>query len=102
MTETKVLFGVLMNDETFEVESNDRKLKIALVRVQTILEGQMQERYRTYYWVKDDKEWQKVDNCAFYDSPKEFLNTLDNSDDFTCAIADIRQQMRDKEITTTD
>lgn len=99
MTETKVLFGVLMADGTFEVESNDRGLKIAIALVQTILNGTKQERYHTDYWVKDGKEWQKVDNGAFYNSPNEFLDLLKCAEDFSRAVADIRQQMEKREST---
>ena len=97
MRETEVFHGVLMADGTMEVVSNDRQLKIAIVKACVIQDGEVKEFYRSKYWVKDGLEWERVNESANYNSPGDFLNAIREADDFTMAVADIERQ---KEETT--
>ena len=100
MKETEKAYGVLMVDDTMEVISNDRQLKIAIVKSRVIQDGEINEFYRSVYWVKDGLEWERVSESQNYKTADEFLSAIEGADDFTLAVADIKRQK--EECQTTD
>lgn len=100
MREIEKVYGVLMVDGTMEIISNDRQLKIAIVKSRVIQEGEINEFYRSVYWVKDGLEWERVSESQNYKTADEFLSAIEEADDFTLAVADIKRQK--EECKTTD
>ena len=99
MRETEKTYGVLMADGTMEVISNDRQLKIAIVKSTVIQDGEITEFYRSVYWVKDGLEWERVNESQSFKTKDEFLNAIDVADDFTLAVADIKRQKEENQTT---
>lgn len=99
MEVTERVNGVLFADGTMEVVSNDRQLKIAIVKCRIFQDGEQREIYRSEYWVKDGLEWERVNDSANYNTPDEFLDTIDGAEDFSRAVADIKAQREENRTT---
>lgn len=89
-------YGILYADGTLQVESNDRELRIILSHIIVIDEGKKIENYRSTYFVKDGFEWQQTTESANYNSAEHFIEAISYADDFTLAIRDIDEQMKNE------
>ena len=72
----------------YEVLSNDGTIKIQL-RHTTVMDGSMEsDFYHTVMWIMEDGGWLKVNSTQNYRTKEEFIRTIDESEDFTQAMAE--------------
>ena len=98
MRETRQPYGILYDDGTLEVESNDRQLRITLSKTKVFKDdGSQVEMFRSTYYVKDGLEWERTLNSANYNDAEDFLEAISSSEDFTQSVRDIREQQKERE-----
>jgi hypothetical protein len=76
----------------YEVTSNDETIRIQL-RHATVMDGGMEsDFYHTEMWVKEDNGWIRANNVQNYKTKKEFIDAIRDVEEFTQAIAEMRDR----------
>lgn len=87
---------VLKTISGYEVLSNDRKIKIILHET-TVMSGAMEtELYIAHYYVKEGTEWFKTNTAHSYESERDFISSICQTDAFSEAISELRETLSEE------
>lgn len=99
MTETKPLRGFLTQNGC-EVVSNDGLIKICLSKRMVLpQDGIKQVGYYSLFFVQEDRHvWRMSSNAGdFYPTIKDFIIALRGSDEFSEAVRDLYNEMKEND-----
>ena len=94
MTEQKKPFGIVRADGSMELETNDRQVRIMLLRVTVLRDGDLSSSYRSTYWVKENNSWLEIEHGKPYKDVDEFLDEVRQSAELSKAYAEIAEQIK--------
>ncbi len=94
MTEQKKPFGIMRADGSMELETNDRQVRIMLLRVTVLRDGDLSSSYRSTYWVKENNSWLEIEHGKPYKDVDEFLDEVRQSAELSKAYAEIAEQIK--------
>lgn len=81
-------------DGSMELETNDRQVRIMLLRVTVLRDGDLSSSYRSTYWVKENNSWLEIEHGKPYKDVDEFLDEVRQSAELSKAYAEIAEQIK--------
>lgn len=80
----------------YEVLSNKGDIKIILQQT-TVLAGAMETTlYTAHYYIKEGTDWLKTNTTHIYDTERDFISSLKQSDAFSQALSELKELLSEE------